>query len=112
MTSSCPGCGEGRAVSEFKITDRATSKPQVYSKECGRRYLRDHYARNKAYYVQKAMRRNRGQRRSLVDVILEHFSTHPCVDYGETDPMVLDFDHIDPSTKEFDITSKILYGSS
>lgn len=31
--------------------------------------------------------------------IFSYFSTHPCVDCGETDPIVLEFDHIERKTK-------------
>ena len=33
----------------------------------------------------------------------EYKTKHPCVDCGETDPIVLEFDHIDASTKKFNI---------
>ena len=29
------------------------------------------------------------------DYLLEYFATHPCTDCGETDPLVLEFDHVD-----------------
>lgn len=112
MTRLCPGCGETRALSEFNWKDRAKGKPQVYCKECSRRYLRDHYERNRPYYVRKARVRNRAVRRSLLDRVLEYLSTHPCIDCGEADPVVLDFDHVDPATKSFDITAKIGNGGA
>lgn len=36
--------------------------------------------------------------------IQEYLTNHPCVDCGESDPIVLEFDHIDPSLKIRGIT--------
>lgn len=35
--------------------------------------------------------------------LFDYLITHPCVDCGETNPVVLDFDHRNPTEKEFGI---------
>jgi hypothetical protein len=112
MGKCCPGCGETRDDAAFNFKNRSKGRRQVYCRDCSRRYVRDHYARNKDYYLRKARARNRMQRLRLLDRILDYLNTHPCVDCGERDPVVLDFDHIDPATKRWEIAVKVRYGSS
>lgn len=42
----------------------------------------------------------RAEQRRIID---EHKASHPCIDCGESDPICLDFDHRDPSKKDFSI---------
>lgn len=39
--------------------------------------------------------------------LVEYKRAHPCVDCGENDPLVLDFDHIDPTEKSVSISTAI-----
>lgn len=49
-------------------------------------------------------RENDKMRYTRRDLLLKFFSTNPCVDCGETDPVVLEFDHIkEKGKKEFNI---------
>lgn len=40
-------------------------------------------------------------------LILGHLQQNPCVDCGETDPVVLDFDHRDENTKSFSVANGV-----
>src|SRR3984893_16841806 len=42
-------------------------------------------------------------------VLFRYFAAHPCVDCGENDPIVLEFDHLDGATKSFDIGAGLTY---
>ncbi len=60
-------------------------------------------SREKLYEAQKKHRiKIRGK-------LFEYLSSKKCIDCGEKDPIVLDFDHIDPN-KKFKPVSKLLSG--
>ncbi len=50
-------------------------------------------------------------RQANFENLWELLSVSSCVDCGETDPMVLEFDHLPPFTKDFDI-SRAVAGST
>lgn len=44
--------------------------------------------------------------------VLDYLTRHPCVDCGEADPIVLEFDHRDPETKRAEVGVLISRGAS
>jgi hypothetical protein len=88
-----------KPISMFSFKNRALGKRGSTCLACMAAYSREHYARNREKYLEKA-HRSRGRLRAKNDErILSYLLGHPCVDCGETDPLVLDFDHREPSTK-------------
>src|SRR5438128_438472 len=103
MTKGCTRCRRVLEPGEFNYKNRATGRLQSHCRDCSRELIRDHYKRNKAYYVAKAMARHPEERRLLLSRMLEYLRGHPCVDCGEGDPVVLDFDHLDASQKRSNV---------
>lgn len=52
------------------------------------------YENNKEYQKANSKKHSTEYRQSLRQYALDYLSTHPCVDCGETDPAVLEFDHV------------------
>src|SRR5258707_3521762 len=70
-----------------------------YCRPCCSDYGKEHYALNKPYYMARNHRaRPQGRIRNR-DLVHAFLALHACVDCGETNPVVLDFDHVDPRTK-------------
>jgi hypothetical protein len=63
---------------------------QSYCKECNKLWVRDRYKRNKEYYDKK----NKDNIKRNKKFVLDYLNKNPCIDCGESDPIVLDFDHI------------------
>src|SRR5579859_2313307 len=98
-TRTCARCRNTLDVAEFNWRNRARGRLQPYCKPCSRQYVRDHYLRNQSYYVSKAVARNGLRHRQAAQRVLAYLQDHPCVDCGEADAVVLDFDHLEPSEK-------------
>lgn len=78
-------------------------------KEKQKGYQRNWYEKNKAIHGEN-VRRNKALARDRTRAWrTEYFKTHPCVDCGEDDPIVLDFDHV-KGEKLFDISKAVYAG--
>lgn len=63
-------------------------------KEKAKAYAKRHYQQNKHSYIQSAKAHNLKAKQRNKQYILDYKLQHPCLDCGETNPIVLEFDHI------------------
>jgi len=102
-TRVCARCHSEKPLDAFPIKDKARGSRRSYCVPCCRAYAKGHYQRNLSYYKAKAVVAR--LRTHLVNnaIVDEFLRTHPCVDCGESDPVVLDFDHVEPKLKRGDV---------
>jgi hypothetical protein len=86
----CCTCGEIKPLDEFNRLKRANDGRQPRCRQCHKDWHADNREHHNAL-IRKRNKRLRTERRRLM---LEYLSSHPCVDCGETDPLVLEFDHV------------------
>lgn len=106
---------DGRFLHHLKVVvsaryhERYLDKDPEAKRKHGREYNRRRYNEDadyrKAHLAVVAAGRDRSRAR-LRDALLEYLRTHPCVDCGESDPVVLDFDHV-RGVKVFNISNAV-----
>jgi hypothetical protein len=89
---TCPSCGVTRSAADFP--DRGTR-----CLDCRRAAGRAHYRANREYCLAKARRRTERVVQETRAWLLTYSREHPCVDCGNEDVRVLEFDHRDGATK-------------
>lgn len=87
----CNKCGIVKELSAFRIRHGRQDQP---CKKCYLEYGRRHYQNNKQYYIDKADKRNAIVREAVRRLVWNYLREHPCVDCGNNDPRVLEFDHV------------------
>src|SRR5689334_16013122 len=91
---TCSRCKEAKNESDFQRNHSAADGLQDQCKSCRKETDRRIYLKRseekKAQYREANLRTVERNTRLLYDYLLEH----PCVDCGESDPVVLEFDHV------------------
>lgn len=100
---TCYMCGETKPEAEFAFADMAKGTRQSHCRLCQAAYRHAHYLANRDDYIRREVARMAGYRVANRRLLLAYLSDHPCVDCGEADSTVLDFDHRDPSTKRKEV---------
>ena len=93
-TKTCGRCGYRKGIEEFNFKNKSDGVRHSYCRDCGKAYTAAHYQRNRGYYNEKARRYSVKARAASRKQVIEYLKIHPCVDCGETDLYVLQFDHV------------------
>ncbi len=90
----CVKCDRTKSLTEFYKRWGRAGKHYSYCKPCFSGYTKNHYKKNKAAYVRRARTHALVLRAAIRATILCHLQSHGCVDCGNTDIVVLQFDHV------------------
>ena len=97
----CGRCGELKTADEFAWRRKARGQRDNYCRPCRAAYKQEHYSLNRERYIEAAVLRRTALAAERATFLVEYFASHPCVDCGESDPVVLEFDHL--GDKSFNI---------
>lgn len=110
----CSKCGTIKDEEDFFMKNRAAGQRHAQCKSCYKehrtRYAAAHYQKYAEQYRQRARKRRARIKRELTLKLWEYLRGKSCIVCGESDPCVLEFDHIDPSSKRFGIAKGITDG--
>src|SRR6478609_8370707 len=99
----CGRCGHEKQLEEFAWRRKSKGQRDNYCRPCRALYKQEHYAANRQRYIDSARRRKQALVAERIEFLVSYLRAHPCVDCGETDPIVLEFDHL--RDKEFGIAA-------
>ncbi len=109
MYKLCCHCANDKLLSEFNFKQRAIGRLQPFCRECQHEWNRQHYQRNKSTYIATAKRHNADYNGANLQRLVDYLLHHPCVDCGESDILVLQFDHRDRAAKTRAVSNLLRY---
>ncbi|HEY8823284.1 MAG TPA: hypothetical protein VIP07_00180 [Candidatus Limnocylindria bacterium] len=91
---ACTKCGETKPLEAFPPVRRGEPKLQTWCRECFAEANARNYRKNHEREKTRLVRQVNARRREVRQKIIDYLSEHPCVDCGERDIVVLEFDHV------------------
>ena len=105
----CSGCGQAKVQDQFDWKFQAKGIRKTRCKACVSLYSKQHYLSNKEIYKRRGVINGRLGKQRLVTLVYEYLASHPCVDCGQANPLLLDFDHRDDKFKSISEMIKSRY---
>ena len=90
----CRKCGESKPWTEFPGRGKTSDRLQTWCKACFSKYKAERHQKNHEREMARIRRNQLVQVATNRAQIATYLETHPCVDCGQRDPIVLDFDHV------------------
>ena len=105
----CCVCKEEKELDEFRIKKYNKSGEPIYQAiciDCNKEYQREHYRRNKKLYKAKAREYDKKYKIAVYEFLLE-FCRGGCEYCDEREFACLQFNHLEPEVKDFNIAMMI-----
>ncbi|CAB4196839.1 hypothetical protein UFOVP1290_359 [uncultured Caudovirales phage] len=90
----CTECNSLKELKDFNKNNRKKDGLQSFCKICDAKNSRDYYAKNSEHHKNVTTKRKKKCILESKKFIYTYLLSHPCIDCGEKDPIVLEFDHI------------------
>ena len=95
MKKICPGCGQERDTEhDFNWRHKERGIRHTRCKYCQAQVSKQHYKDNKQSYFDRVRTREVGVIEDNQKRLADYLCRHPCIDCGQTDIRVLEFDHV------------------
>lgn len=100
----CPKCDQTKSPGEFNKGAKKHGT-QTYCRECQKEYEKTYWHSRKDRHP-KWHKKKQERKWNYTRFLIEYLLKNPCVDCGESDPLVLQFDHI-RGEKKFNISEAV-----
>ncbi len=93
MKKTCITCGKEKDEKEFNWRYKYLGIRHPTCKECHKTFRNNWYQKNKEHQLENVKARKTQVRANAREYVFNYLSSHPCVQCGESDPVVLEFHH-------------------
>lgn len=108
----CPDCKTNKKKVEFTKNRSKKDGLNRICKTCYSSYRKKYYQKNKKIILLNRKKSKKAILRSSKDFILHYLLKHPCLDCGEKDIRVLEFDHKIRDKKKHNVMAMLQQGYS
>jgi len=111
-TKKCYTCGKTKELTEFNKNKVRKDGFNSICRECSKARSKQYYAENREHHKKVVLANNKKKTERNRRFVYEYLLENPCVDCGETDPVVLEFDHLPGCDKKYIISEMTSNGYS
>jgi len=90
----CNKCKIDKDISNFRKSKQTNSGYQYYCIECDKAFQKVYYNANKEKVIKNSAKQRDISRVKMREFLISYLESHPCVHCGESDIVVLEFDHL------------------
>ena len=90
----CSICKNEKDDADFNWRNKSKGMRQGYCRECKKICQKRYYSKSKLQYLNTIYKSRAKRKQANIDLVVQHFKSHACVDCGENDIRILEFDHV------------------
>jgi hypothetical protein len=107
MNKVCNKCGIDQPLTSYSYRNKVTGELRSQCKACCSAHRKHYYTEHTAAQIQNVKQYTALTLAINRTNVINHLNNNPCVDCGCSDVRVLQFDHIDHTSKAFSIAAKM-----